>query len=285
MSLASDTPLPSYSSLALSRRGRLLVITLNQPETLNAIDLAMHEALADVLVFAATDTGSDVVMLTGAGKAFSAGGDLEHIANNVANPELFIAEMRLAKRIVFALLDLEKPMVCRMNGHAVGLGATLALLCDVIFAADGAKIGDPHVALGLVAGDGGAVIWPQLVGLVRAKEYLLTGELLSAGEAVKMGLINHCLPLDELDLAVTAFCDKLLLGATQAIRWTKVLLNLELKRIATSVMDTGIAYEALSQRSEEHAEGLRALQEKRPANFSALSADNTTKNTTKNTTD
>ena len=164
MSLASDTPLPSYSSLALSRRGRLLVITLNQPETLNAIDLAMHEALADVLVFAATDTGSDVVMLTGAGKAFSAGGDLEHIANNVANPELFIAEMRLAKRIVFALLDLEKPMVCRMNGHAVGLGATLALLCDVIFAADGAKIGDPHVALGLVAGDGGAVIWPQLVG-------------------------------------------------------------------------------------------------------------------------
>ena len=111
MSLASDTPLPSYSSLALSRRGRLLVITLNQPETLNAIDLAMHEALADVLVFAATDTGSDVVMLTGAGKAFSAGGDLEHIANNVANPELFIAEMRLAKRIVFALLDLEKPMV------------------------------------------------------------------------------------------------------------------------------------------------------------------------------
>jgi enoyl-CoA hydratase len=270
MSTTASDSLPDYSTLALSRRDRLLTITLNQPEAMNAVNLAMHQELAEVFVFAASDPDSDVVLLTGAGKAFSAGGDLEHIANNAANPELFLEEVRLAKRIVFAMLDLDKPLVCRMNGHAVGLGASLALLCDVVFASDGAKIGDPHVALGLVAGDGGALIWPQLVGLHRAKEYLLTGELLSAAQACDIGLVNHCLPAEELDEAVETFCNKLLRGATNAIRWTKVLLNMELKRVASTVMDAGIAYEAVAQRSPEHLEGLRALQEKRAPDFAAL---------------
>jgi enoyl-CoA hydratase len=259
--------IPDYNSLALTRSGRLLTITLNRPGTFNAVNLQMHEELAEVFTFAAMDDGSDVVVLTGAGKAFSAGGDLEHIANNAANPHLFDNEVRLAKRIVFAILDLDKPLVCRLNGHAVGLGATLALLCDVVFAAESAKIGDPHVALGLVAGDGGAVIWPQLIGLARSKEYLLTGELLTAQKAEQIGLINHCLPTDELDGAVTAFCERLLQGATQAIRHTKVLLNLELKRVANAVMDAGIAYEAVAVRSADHREGVNALREKRKPVF------------------
>lgn len=263
MAGSESNALPVYESIALSRSDRLLTITLNQPASLNAVNLAMHEELAEVFVFAAVDEHSDVVVLTGAGKAFSAGGDLEHVAHNAAHPELFVNEVRIAKRIVFAMLDLDKPLVCRLNGHAVGLGATLALFCDVIFAADTAKIGDPHVALGLVAGDGGAVIWPQRIGLPRAKEYLLTGELLTAGKAEEIGLINHCLPTDQLDEAVDAFCRRLLQGSRDAIRWTKVLLNLELKRVATAVMDAGIAYEAVTQRSPDHLEGVRALQEKR----------------------
>src|SRR3546814_5848227 len=109
------------------------------------------------------------------------------------------------------------PLVCRLNGHAVGLGATLALLCDVILAADNSKIGDPHVSIGLVAGDGGAAIWAQRIGLGRAKEFLLTGELLTAKRAEEIGLVNHCLPLAELDAAVDAFCDQLLAGAIQEI--------------------------------------------------------------------
>lgn len=265
--MAEPAPLPVYKTIALTRTERLLTITLNQPDTYNAVNLAMHEELAEVFVFAAADPHSDVVVLTGAGKAFSAGGDLEHIANNAANPELFVNEVRLAKRIVFAMLDLDKPLICRMNGHAVGLGATLALLCDVVFAADTARIGDPHVALGLVAGDGGAAIWPQLVGLPRAKEFLLTGELLSAAKAAEIGLVNHCLPADELDGAVDAICARLLNGSRDAIRWTKVLLNLELKRVATAVIDAGIAYEAVTQRSPDHLEGVRALQEKRQPVF------------------
>lgn len=259
--------LPSYETIALARDGRLLTITLNQPDSMNTINLAMHEELAEVFVFATSDPHSDVVVFTGAGKAFSAGGNLDHMWNNATNPHLFDEEVRLAKRIVFAMLDLDKPLVCRMNGHAVGLGATLALLCDVVFASQKAKIGDPHVALGLVAGDGGAVIWPQLVGLPRAKEYLLTGELLSADKAAEIGLVNHALPPEELDGAVDAFCRKLLQGSTNAIRWTKVLLNMELKRIAGSVMDAGIAYEAITVRSADHREGINALKEKREPDF------------------
>ncbi len=262
-----EGPLPGYETIALSRADRLLTITLNQPDSLNAVNLRMHEELAEVFTFAAMDEHSDVVVLTGAGKAFSAGGNLEHIANNAAHPELFDNEVRLAKRIVAAMLDLDKPLICRMNGHAVGLGATLALLCDVVFAVDTAKIGDSHVAIGLVAGDGGAAIWPQRIGFGRAKEYLLTGELLTAPKAEEIGLINHSLPAEELDGAVRAFCERLLQGSTNAIRWTKVLLNLELKRIATAVMDAGIAYEAVTVRSADHREGVKALQEKRKPVF------------------
>jgi enoyl-CoA hydratase len=264
---SGDEPVRSYETLVLTRRERLLTITLNRPDSMNAVNLQMHDELADVFQFAATDPHSDVVVITGAGRAFSAGGDLDHIAHNAANPHLFDHEVRVAKRIVFALLDLDKPLVCRMNGHAIGLGATLALFSDVIFAADTAKIGDPHVALGLVAGDGGAVIWAQRIGLGRAKEYLLTGELLTAKKAEEIGLVNHCLPLTELDAAVDAFCDRLLRGASKAIRYTKILTNLELKRIATAAMDAGIAYESISVRTADHREGVKALQEKRKPVF------------------
>ena len=268
MTDAPDAPaLPDLSTIVLERQDRLLRLTLNRPEAMNAVNLQLHDDLLDALWFAAGDPGSDVVLITGAGRAFSAGGDLDHIERNAREPHRFDHEARIAKRIVTTLLDIDKPVVCRMNGHAVGLGATLALLCDIVFAAEGAKIGDPHVGLGLVAGDGGAVIWAQRIGLARAKEYLFTGELLTAAKAAELGLVNHCLPLGELDGAVDAFCAKLLAGAIGAIRATKVLTNLELKRIATAVMDAGIAMESLSVRSADHLEGITALKEKRAPRY------------------
>jgi enoyl-CoA hydratase len=260
-------PVPDYRALELSRRGRLLTIAMNRPDSLNAVNLALHEELAEVFTFAAADEYSDVVVLTGNGRAFSAGGDMEHLRNNAENPDLFDEEVRLAKRIVFAMLDLDKPLVCRMNGHAVGLGATLALYCDMIFAADKAKIGDPHVAVGLVAGDGGAAVWPLRIGLCRAKEYLLTGELLPAPEAAEIGLINRAVPAEELDAAVDGYCERLLQGAQKAIRYTKVILNQELKRVTHAVLDTGLAYEALTIRSADHREAVKAMQEKRAPQF------------------
>jgi enoyl-CoA hydratase len=259
--------LPKLRTIAFAREGRLLRMTLNRPDAMNAVNLELHDDLADALWFAAGDSGSDLLLITGAGRAFSAGGDLDHIQRNADDPRLFDHEARMAKRIIFTLLDIDKPVVCRMNGHAVGLGATLALMCDIIFASDKAKIGDPHVGLGLVAGDGGAVIWAQRIGLARAKEYLFTGDLLTATKAAEIGLINHALPLDELDGAVDAFCQKLLNGAMGAIRATKVLTNLETKRLAHAIMDAGIAYESLSVRTADHLEGIAALRDKRAPVF------------------
>ncbi len=259
--------LPQFKTILLEREGRLLRITFNRPDAMNAVNLDLHDELPEALWFAQGDIGSDLIVLTGAGRAFSAGGDLDHIARNAANPTLFDHEARMAKRIINTMLDIDKPVICRLNGHAVGLGATIALMCDIIIGAEGAKIGDPHVGLGLVAGDGGAAIWAARIGLTRAKEFLFTGDLLTAQQAAEIGLINHCVPLEELDAKVDAFCAKLLAGAMGAIRYTKILTNLELKRIATAVMDAGIAYESVSVRSADHLEGIAALREKRKPEF------------------
>lgn len=256
------TDLPTFEDLAVSRRGRLLRIAFNRPEVMNAFSAKMHIEIVEALRFAATDPGSDVILLTGEGRAFSAGGDLDRMEECIADPAEFDREAADAKRLVYSLLEIDKPVVARVNGHAVGLGATIALFCDVIFAAESAKIGDPHVKVGLVAGDGGAVIWPQLIGFARAKEYLLTGDLLPAPEAATLGLINHAVPDDELDARVDAFCERLLCGATQAIRWTKSTINIELKRIAHAVMEPGIALETLSVRTSEHRDRVKAMKER-----------------------
>jgi enoyl-CoA hydratase len=261
------TDLPAFATILLERRERLLVVTLNRPEAMNAFDLVMHDELPQALAFARDDAGSDVIVLTGAGRAFSAGGDLDHIARNAAEPERFDHEVEQARAIVTTLLDIDKPVVCRLNGHAVGLGATIALFADIVIADDRAKIGDPHVALGLVAGDGGAIIWSARIGLARAKEYLLTGELLTAGRAAEIGLINHAVPAEDLDARIDALCDKLLAGAQAAIRMTKRLTNIELKRVTQAVLDVGLEYEKASVRTADHREGVAALREKRTPNF------------------
>ncbi len=256
------TSLPRFKALLMERRDRLLIISFNRPDVLNAFGKVMHAEFIDALRFATSDPDSDVVVITGAGRAFSAGGDLERMEECIADPREFEREAADAKRIVFTLLDIEKPVIARVNGHAVGLGATIALLCDVIFAAESAKIGDPHVKVGLVAGDGGAIIWPHLIGFARAKEYLLTGDLIPAPKAAEIGLINHAVPDAELDVCIDAFCSKLLGGATQAIRWTKTTVNIELKRIAHALMDPGIAYESLTQRSDDHRNAVMAMKAK-----------------------
>lgn len=254
--------LPTFSALLVERRGRILRIAFNRPDVLNAFGKVMHREFIDALHFAASDPGSDVIVLTGSGRAFSAGGDLQRMEECIADPSEFEREAADAKRIVYALLDIEKPVIARVNGHAVGLGATVALLCDVVFVGESAKIGDPHIKVGLVAGDGGAVIWPQLIGFARAKEYLMTGELLTARQAAEIGLVNHAVADDELDARVDAFCAKLLAGSTMAIRWTKTTVNIELKRIAHALMDPGIAYEALTQRSDDHRNAVAAMKAK-----------------------
>ncbi len=256
-----------YERIKTDRRGRILTLTLNRPETRNAVDQRMHDELATIFYDVQRDDQTDVIVITGAGSAFSAGGDINWLAAlRQADSSSHLVAVD-AKKIVFGLLDLEKPIIARIPGPCLGLGTTIALFCDVIYATESAKIGDPHVRVGLVAGDGGAVIWPQLVGYARAKEYLLTGDLLSAREAERIGLINHVVPDDELDLHVYNMAERLVAGATKAIRWTKTAVNIGLKQIAHSVMDASISYEMLTFATNDHREAVAAFQEKRKPTF------------------
>ncbi len=255
-----------YQRLAIARRGRITTVSLNRPDALNAVDARMHEELAQIFYDLNTDPATDIAVLTGAGDHFCAGGDLRWMRDSADNPSAGPTAQE-AKRILFGLLDLEKPIVAKVRGSAIGLGATLALFCDVIFAAEGARIADPHVRVGIVAGDGGAVIWPQLIGYARAKEYLLTGDALSGRAAAEIGLINHAVAEGELDQRVDAFADKLAQGAQQAIRYTKVAVNLGLKQVANAVFETSLAYEMNTFYTADHREAVAAFLEKRKPKF------------------
>ncbi len=252
-----------FKTLSVEVKDRVATITLQSPATLNAVGPRMHTELKHVFRAVADDPESDIVVLTGAGRAFCAGGDLDWLQSMIEDPNRFLAIVEEAKNIVFSMLELPKPMICRMNGDAIGLGATLALGCDIIVAADTARFGDPHVRVGLVAGDGAAIILPHVVGVMRAKELLLTGDLLTAQEAHGMGLINHVVPAAALDAKVDEIASRLVRGATVAIRYTKIALNRGLRKLAQDQMDVLMAFEALSNRTADHAEAVAALREKR----------------------
>ena len=256
-----------YTAIEAARHGRILRLTLSRPETLNAIDAVLHEELSRIFFDVDADDETDVVILTGAGNAFCAGGDLQWLNAMHGDPAAFAKTVWEGKRLVNSLLDLQKPIIARLPGHAIGLGCTIALFCDIIYAAENARLGDPHVAVGLVAGDGGAVIWPQLIGYARAKEYLMTGDLLTASEAASIGLINHAVPADELDGAVDAMAARLAGGAINAIKWTKASVNGGLKQAANAVLDTAFNFEAMSQMTDDHRIATEAFMNKETPKF------------------
>ena len=256
-----------YRAIEFERRGRILTVRMNRPQVLNATDAILHEELSRVFYDVAIDGETDVVVLTGAGRAFSAGGDIGWMQEMIDDPAIWEKTRVEAKKIIYGILDCEKPIIARVNGHAMGLGATLALFCDVIVASASARIADPHVSVGLVAGDGGAVIWPQLIGYARAKEYLMTGDALTAPDAERIGLINYCVPDGELDDKVYGLAEKLCAGPQLAIRWSKTAVNIGLKQLAHSIMDASLAYESLTNLTADHQEAVNAFREKRPPAF------------------
>jgi enoyl-CoA hydratase len=260
----TDAP---FKYIRIDRDGRVLTLSLDRPEQLNAINSELHEELSRIFRYAHRDTGSDVIVLTGAGKAFSAGGDIPWMQRSIDDPALFRTIVTEAKEIIFSLLDCEKPIIAKVNGAAAGLGATLALFSDVIFMAQEAVIVDPHVRVGLVAGDGGAVIWPQLIGYARAKHFLMTGDPVKADTALNMGLVNFVTPREQLDAAVDAYVERLAAGATLAIRWTKTAVNIGLKQLAHAIMDASLGYEALSNGTRDHQIAVTAFVERATPTF------------------
>lgn len=259
----------NYEHIEFSLNDRVMTVSLNRPERLNAISHELHEELGSVFIDLAKDDAVDVIVLRGNGKAFSAGGDLkamqEHM-QQVGSPGHYMS-FSTAKRIVYSLLDLEKPIIAQVHGPCYGLGATIALLCDVVFMAESSSIGDPHVQAGVVAGDGGAVIWPQLVGYARAKEFLMTGDPIPAPRAEQIGLVNHVVADAQLDQAVQSFATRLAAGSQQAIRWTKVSVNIGLRQLAHSILDASLAYELVTMRSPDHAHAITAFSQKMKPNF------------------
>jgi enoyl-CoA hydratase len=257
-----------YTRFKFARAGRILTVSIAGPAPLNGVDAAMHEELARLFPDLQRDPDSDLIVLTGEGRGFCAGGDMGWFQEMIDEPAKFRDIAPDAKRIISGLLELEKPIICRLNGAAVGLGASIALLCDVIVADETARIGDPHVKVGLVAGDGGAIIWPQLIGFARAKELLLTGDLLTAREAAAMGLINHAVPAERLDEKVAEIAAKILGNPRWAVRWTKTAVNIALKDLANKVSDAAIAYEIISNMTRDRQEAVRAFVEKRTPRLS-----------------
>jgi enoyl-CoA hydratase len=175
--------------------------------------------------------------------------------------------MQEARRIVDNLLDLEKPIIAAVNGPAVGLGATVALCCDVVIASRSARFGDPHVKMGITAGDGGAVIWPLLIGVNRAKQWLMTGDIMSAEEAYALGLVNRVVEQGEELSESIALARRLAGGAPYAVQSTKVAVNKYIKMVSNLVLPVSLALEEISMTKEDHQEAIRAFQEKREPRF------------------
>jgi enoyl-CoA hydratase len=249
----------------------ILRVTLNRPERRNAIDAVMHQELRQLYTRLADDADIEVIVITGAGKGFCAGADFKQMQDNndetAAYDEGFSSLFVDGVAIVRNILAVRRPMIAAVNGDAIGLGASLALFCDVVYMAEGARIGDPHVAAGLVAGDGGAVLWPLLVGVNRAKEYLMTGDLLTAIEAERIGLVNHVVPADQLDKAAMDMARRLAHGPALAIRFNRQLVNKELEDRVNRIYDTAFAMEAITFRSADHQEAVKAFGEKRLPTF------------------
>jgi len=257
-----------YEFIKVRKEDKVAVLTLNRPESLNAVSPQLHTELEDIFADVARDDDVNAVVLTGAGRAFCAGGDVKGMdARQSEESPVNRVPLSYGKRLIYNMLDVEQPIIAALNGHAVGLGATIALFCDIIIASEEAKIGDPHVKVGLVAGDGGAAIWPLLCGLAKAKEYLMTGDLISAVEAERIGLINHVVPGSQVMLKAMDLAHRLANGPTRAIRWTKLSCNKRLRDEVNLVLDASLAVESLSILTEDHKEAARAFAEKREPEF------------------
>jgi enoyl-CoA hydratase len=257
----------AYQQLLFERRDHgVLLITLNQPEKYNAADEGMHAELARVWADVSRDPDTRVAVVTGAGKAFSAGGDLAMVRRMAGDHERVSHMLGEMSDLVYNIINCEKPVVSAINGVAVGAGLVVALLADISVCAEDARLGDGHVKLGVAAGDHAAIVWPLLAGMAKARYYLLTGEMVTGTEAERIGLVSTVVPRAQVLDEALRVADKLATGSQTAIRWTKKALNSWL-RSAGPIFDQSAAYEMLGFMGPDVIEGAAALTEKRPPRF------------------
>ncbi|MFL5821918.1 MAG: enoyl-CoA hydratase/isomerase family protein [Solirubrobacteraceae bacterium] len=244
----------------------VLLITIDRPDRMNATNARLHYELASVWDDVAGDDETRVAVITGAGRAFSAGGDLDMIEQMAGDYRRVAAMASEAARLPLSMLDCEKPIVSAINGTAVGAGLAVALMADISVIAEDARLTDGHLRLGVVAGDHAAVLWPLLCGMAKAKYYLLTSDFIDGVEAERIGLVSRCVPRDQVVDTALEIATRLATGPQQAARWTKRTLNHWLRQ-AIPAFDASVAYEMLTFLGDDVREGARAIQERRAPRF------------------
>ena len=256
-----------YQHLLFERKDDgILLITINRPEVLNATNSRLHWELSRVWLDIADDDETNVIVVTGAGRAFSAGGDLEMIQKMAASAANIGKAMKEAGDIVYNMINLDKPIISAINGVAVGAGLAVAFMADISIASEWMRITDGHLRLGVAAGDHAVIIWPLLCGMAKAKYYLMTADFIDGKEAERIGLVSLCVPADKLMDKAMEVARKLARGPQQAVRFTKRSLNNWL-RVAGPAFDASLAMEMMGFFSADLAEGVAALQEKRQPSF------------------
>jgi enoyl-CoA hydratase len=262
-----SNPYAAFESLKFDRPAeRVLRIRLHNPGKLNAVDARMHRELAEVWRAVDTDAETSAVILTGSGEAFSAGGDFEVLESLCRDQETRLTVWKEARDIVYNVINCSKPVISAIRGPAVGAGLAAALVADISIAAKSARFIDGHTRLGVAAGDHSVIVWPLLVGMAKAKYYLLTCEALDGVEAERIGLVSLCVEDQALEEKALDVAAKLARGAPSAIRLTKYALNNWL-RLAGPSFDASLALEFLGWTGEEVREGIASLKEKRKPNF------------------
>jgi len=261
-----------YKFIKVEKKDKVAVLTLNNPDAMNAIGAPEHAEIEQIFEDMNHDPEVNAIILTGAGRAFSAGGDINLMIAGFKDHSLRIAATHV-KRIILNLIALRKPIIAALNGATAGLGATIALQCDVVIASEKARIGDPHIGVGLVPGDGGCIIWPLLIGMCKAKQYLMTGDMVNAAEAERIGLITKVVPPEQLMEEAWKWAKRFANGPTFALSLTKMCLNKIIEERINLLFDTMIAYEYHSMNSEDHLEAAKSFLEKRTPKFKGAETD------------